>query len=97
MTNNTYHIQEPYPGWLDEAVDTHEASRLTGVPTATLITMRSKGGGPHFIRPQHTRLVRYFRRSLMEWLLSTGLHSSTSFEMPGPAALIAQNDNEEGE
>lgn len=69
---------EPYPGWLDEAVDTDEAARITGVPIETLTTMRSRGGGPHFIRPKGTRIVRYFRRHLFAWLLSGGLKSNTS-------------------
>ena len=95
MTRKLYHIAEPYTGWLDEAVDTHEASRFTGVPAATLVTMRSKGGGPHFIRPKGTRLIRYFRRSLLDWLLSSGLLTSTSCNVSKLTDLVAQNDNDE--
>ena len=64
--------------WLDQAVDTEEASRITGVPVATLITMSSRGNGPRFVRPKGTRIVRYFRRHLMVWLLSSGLMDNTS-------------------
>ncbi len=71
-------ILDRNPGWLDEAVDTKEASCITGVPESTLITMRSRGGGPLFIQPKGTRIVRYFRRYLFEWLLSGGLKSNTS-------------------
>lgn len=66
------------PGWLDEAVTTEEASRITGAPIATLVTMRSRGGGPRYLVPKGTRLVRYFRRDLYEWLLSGGLKKSTA-------------------
>ncbi|MBF0168647.1 MAG: hypothetical protein HQL45_13555 [Alphaproteobacteria bacterium] len=69
---------EPYPGWLDEAVDTAEASRITGVPIETLTTMRSRGGGPAFIRPKNTRIIRYFRRHLYEWMLSGGIKWNTA-------------------
>ena len=31
------------PAWLDEAVPTEEASRITGVPACTLATWRSSG------------------------------------------------------
>lgn len=66
------------PGWLDEAVDTVEASRITGVRIATLVTMRSRGGGPLYLVPKGTRLVRYLRRHLYEWLYSGGIKASTS-------------------
>lgn len=70
------------PGWLDEAVDTDEASRITGVPSESLVTMRSRGGGPVHIRPKGTRLVRYFRRHLYQWLLSGGLKRNTADTTP---------------
>jgi len=65
------------PGWLDEAVTTEEATKITGVPVATLVTLRSRGGGPNFLKPSGTRLIRYFRRSLYEWLGSGGIKEST--------------------
>lgn len=70
------------PGWLDEAVDTEEASRITGVPVDSLVTMRSRGGGPVHVRPKGTRLVRYFRRHLYLWLLSGGLRRNTADDPP---------------
>jgi hypothetical protein len=70
------------PGWLDEAIDTEEASRITGVPVDSLVTMRSRGGGPIHIRPKGTRLVRYFRRHLYQWLLSGGLKRNTADAPP---------------
>lgn len=67
------------PGWLEGFVNTEEASRLTGVPVDTLVTMRSrKTSGPPFVRPKHTRLVRYQRRALFDWMFSGGVHRSTS-------------------
>lgn len=75
------HIKETLrdrPEYLYQAVDTEEASRITGVPVATLVSMRSRGGGPVFVQPLGTRLVRYLRINLFEWLLSGGLRTSTS-------------------
>ena len=69
------------PGWLDEAVDTAEASRITGRPVATLETMRVRGGGPEFIKRGKT--VRYTRRACFEWN-RTGRRANTS--APGAEA-----------
>jgi hypothetical protein len=55
------------PAWLDEAVDTAEASRITGLAVATLNTLRSRGGGPIFIKVGQ-RAVRYQRRQLLQFL-----------------------------
>lgn len=55
------------PGWLDEAVDTVEASRIIGCAVATLNTWRSRGGGPLFIKVGG-RAVRYQRRQLFQFL-----------------------------
>lgn len=78
MDNKQYQITEPYDGWLDEFVSTREASRITGVPEPTLVTMRSKGGGASYVQPKGTRLIRYARRSLFEWMLSSGLLKCTA-------------------
>ena len=66
------------PEWLLQAVNTEEASRITGVPASTLISMRSKGGGPKFLKIENSRLVRYLRLHLYEWLLSGGIKSNTA-------------------
>jgi hypothetical protein len=63
------------PFWLDEAVDTVEAARMTGRPVTTLQTLRVRGGGPVFI--QHARKVSYRRRDLIQWM-TAGLRSSTA-------------------
>ncbi|MGE0184034.1 MAG: helix-turn-helix transcriptional regulator [Parvularculaceae bacterium] len=55
------------PGWLEEAVNTRAASRLTGVPVTTLETWRSRGGGPKFLK-LGAKTVRYQRRELLKWM-----------------------------
>jgi len=90
MTNKMNKIKEPYAGWLDEFVTTAEASKITGVPKATLTTMRSRGGGSQYVVPVGTRLVRYQRRALFEWMFSGGVKSNTASSLVIPA-----NDNEE--
>ena len=71
-------ILSKQPDWLDQAVTTEEASSITGVPVSTLVTLRSKGGGPVYVRPIGLRLVRYFRRDLYAWLLSGGIKFNTA-------------------
>jgi hypothetical protein len=65
------------PGWLDEAVDTEEASRITGRPASTLETLRVRGGGPAFIQHPGSRAVRYRRRDCFDWNASN-IRTSTS-------------------
>lgn len=55
------------PGWLDEAVNTAEASRIIGFPACTLHTWRSRGDGPPFLKIG-ARSVRYQRRTLLQWM-----------------------------
>ncbi len=66
------HIEDHDPAWLLQGITTEEAAKMTGVPPQTLITMRSRGGGPKFVRPKGTRIVRYLRLHLIEWMLSGG-------------------------
>ncbi len=63
---NLHDILQDNPGWLDEAVDTREASRITGTPVASLETMRVRGGGPVFLKLGAS--VRYTRRACFEHL-----------------------------
>ena len=63
------------PGWLDEAVDEHEASRVLHESVATLRTKRTRGGGPVFVKRNST--VRYIRRDLFHYL-AAGRRVSTS-------------------
>ncbi len=48
------------------AVDTREAARITGLAPATLNTLRSRGGGPPFMKIG--RCVRYRAADLHRWL-----------------------------
>jgi phage terminase Nu1 subunit (DNA packaging protein) len=57
----------PEAAWLEQAVTTGEASRMTGVAVATLETWRSRGGGPPFLKLGR-RNVRYQRRVLLAWM-----------------------------
>jgi hypothetical protein len=61
-------ILKDSPGWLDEAVNTAEASRIVGFPPCTLHTWRSRGDGPPFLK-LGARSVRYQRRALFRWLV----------------------------
>ena len=53
------------PGWLDELIDTAEASRIAGPAAATLETLRTRGGGPEYFKVG--KAVRYTRRACFEW------------------------------
>ncbi len=79
------------PGWLDEAVDEHEAGRVTNTPPPTLQTMRVRGGGPPFVK--HGARVKYIRRDLFEWL-TAARRSSTSVTVH--AAESADSGNLDG-
>ncbi len=61
-------ILQANPGWLDEAVPTAEASRITGEPVKTLETKRTRGGGPVFLKLGKS--VKYTRRACFEYLAS---------------------------
>ena len=74
-------ILQANPGWLDEAVDTQEASRITGKPVPTLETERVRGGGPVFLKLGKT--VRYTRRACFEYLAARQRASTSD---PGQAA-----------
>ena len=74
-------ILQANPGWLDEAVPTAEASRITGEPIPTLETKRVRGGGPVFLKLGKS--VKYTRRACFEYLAARR-RSSTSD--PGGAA-----------
>ncbi len=68
-------ILDKNPGWLDEGVATPEAARIVGTPQPSLETMRTRGGGPVFVKRGHK--VLYTRRALFEWLRA-GQRTSTS-------------------
>src|SRR3546814_7052085 len=66
--------------WLLGAVDTPQASALLSIPKDTLVTMRSRGGGPRFFNPAGTRLVRYIRAELFRWLFAGEIGRASSRE-----------------
>ncbi len=69
------------PGWLDELIDTAEASRIAGPAIATLETMRVRGGGPEYFKI--SKAVRYTRRACFEWRAERRRRSTSD---PGQAA-----------
>ena len=72
------------PLYLESAVGTEEASRITGVPAATLETKRTRGGGPPFIK--QGKRVLYRRRALLEWMDGFDERTSTSDTGTRPVA-----------
>ena len=89
-------ILERNNGLLIRAVTTKEASKIIGVPKESLTTMRSRGGGPKFLQPKGTRIIRYFVIHLFEWVTSGGIKSNTADEgvpcnIPSPP--LPCNDN----
>ena len=75
-------ILQANPGWLDEAVPTAEASRITDEPVSTLETKRVRGGGPVFLKLGKS--VRYTRRACFEYLAA---RRRTSTSDSGQAAV----------
>ena len=63
------------PGWLDEGIDEHEASRIVNEAVATLRTKRTRGGGPPFVKRGSS--VSYIRRDLFAYL-AAGRRTNTS-------------------
>ena len=68
-------IVEANPDWLDEGLTTKETSDFTGVPAPSLETLRSRGGGPEFLKVN--RKVLYTRRACLEWMAGK-VRTSTS-------------------
>ncbi len=65
------------PGWLDQALTTEEVSKITGISIDGLCALRSRGNSPHYVKPQGSRHVRYFRRDVYSWLLADGKKTNT--------------------
>ena len=72
-------ILKDNPSWLDEAVTTAEASRITGISVCTLHTWRSRGGGPPFLK-LGGRSVRYQRRALFKWMAARTRRNTVDHE-----------------
>jgi len=65
-------MDTPEPQW----TDTVGASRFTGVPVATLATLRVRGGGPTFSKVKSRILYSY--RDLNDWLESARRTSTSA-------------------
>ncbi len=74
-------ILKENPAWLDEAIDTAEASRIAGPAIATLETMRVRGGGPDYFKIGSA--VRYTRRTCFKWRAERRRRNTSD---PGAAA-----------
>jgi hypothetical protein len=69
-------LLENHPGYFDEAIPPSKAADFIGSTVAALAQMRSRGGGPTYIRiaPHKDRRgfirgpIRYTRRDLIGWL-----------------------------
>ena len=77
-------ILQDDPLFLEGMVDTREASRITGIPIASLETARNRGGGPRFVK--RGKAVTYRRRTLLEYMAALGERTSTSDTSPQGAA-----------
>ncbi len=64
----------PFPRF----ITTEEASKLTGIPKSTLVTQRSRGGGPPYYTVPNSNRVRYEVNELNQWMKSGGSRTSTS-------------------
>lgn len=69
-------LSSSLPAGCSPALTQAQASLYTGLAEATLETMRSRGGGPRFVKISRN-LVRYRLRDLDEWL-DARVVSSTS-------------------
>jgi hypothetical protein len=70
----------------DDAVfDAVAAANFTGLALATLAKMRSRGGGPAYLKLG--RKVIYRRGDLADWLTGRLVHNTTEAEMAVPRRL----------
>lgn len=59
----------------DRLLDTHQSAEIIGCTSAWLEQLRSKGGGPEFIKLG--RIVRYRSSALEQWFASRTVTSTT--------------------
>lgn len=81
------------PGWLDEAVEPHEAGIIVCRSVKALGILRVRGGGPPFLKCGRT--VRYIRRDLFEWLKAHRVNS-TSQMMSRQLQLTSGSESQAG-
>lgn len=64
------------PEGCSPALDTEQAAIVTGLSAATLETLRSRGGGPKFVR-YGRRAVRYLMDDLASWMADRTVGSTS--------------------
>lgn len=77
-----------HPDFFDEAISPGDAAAFVGSTVASMAQMRTRGGGPRYIRTSsHTDSrgfvrgpIRYTRRDLIEWLRERR-HANTAGEI----------------
>lgn len=67
---------ELLPTGLSPALDTAQAAAYTGLAEKTLEGLRSKGGGPRFLR-YGRKAVRYLVADLDAWMNACAVHSTS--------------------
>jgi hypothetical protein len=65
-----------------------EASEYTGTPVASLATMRTRGGGPRFLRPGGRSRIMYLKVDLDEWMQSNPRTSTSSGGFRASAKVV---------
>lgn len=68
------------PQGCSSALNTDQAALVTGLAPATLMTLRSRGGGPRFVKCG--RAVRYPLEELKSWMAQRTVGSTSERETP---------------
>lgn len=69
-------MADELPVGVPAALNTHQASLYTGLAPATLEGLRSKGGGPRYVR-YGRKAVRYLMSDLDEWIRERTIASTS--------------------
>ena len=64
------------PAGCDPALNTSQASEYTGLAEATLEGLRTRGGGPRFVR-YGRKAVRYLKSDLDEYMAARAVYSTS--------------------
>lgn len=64
------------PSGLSPALDTKQAALYTGLAVATLETLRTRGGGPRFVKYSRNR-VAYRQPDLDAWMAARTIASTS--------------------
>ena len=63
------------PGWLDEAINEHDAGKIVAKSPKAMGIMRVRGGGPPFLKIGKS--VLYRRRDVFAWLAAHRVRSTS--------------------